>query len=93
MQKPQQILISHCKESGINFIDFTKLFEEYLSAGEMINNQSTNIQYENSYKKYFLDEDHLTVPGHLFVAGKLFEYMKSRYLKKVKCIENLTRYQ
>lgn len=72
MQWPQEALISNARRNNIYYIDLVKHFEE------LMHSDSSDV------KKYFLDEDHLTIIGHKVVAAKISDVI-------IKMIEEKSR--
>lgn len=84
---PQQILIAHAKQAGVNVIDFTPIFEEIIFDKPVVRFlREHNYSYgeirelqKHRIARYFLDEDHYTVEGHRIIASILYEYLHTHF--------------
>ncbi len=65
LQEPQKILIEHAQSSGIPVLDLTAAIDSSVARGVAID-------------ELFMDEDHYTVNGHIYVARALLEFHKVR---------------
>lgn len=90
---PQEILIEHAKEHGVDVIDFTPVFAEaiyqeteLLALLEQQGKEPEEIAKFFRWRtdEYFFDEDHFREPGHALVAAKLYDWLEAEGLVTAK---------
>lgn len=86
---PQEILIEHANEHGVDVIDFTPVFAEAVyqeeDVVELLARQGKSAEEISRYfewriGEYFFDEDHFREPGHALVAEELYGWLERRGL-------------
>ena len=86
---PQEMLIQHAAEHGVDVIDFTPILsnaiyleEDVVRLLESKGRSPSEIEqyYRWKVNEYFIDDDHFTERGHSLVAQHLFEWMIKRGL-------------
>lgn len=90
---PQEILMEHAAEHGVDVIDFTPIFAEaVLEEKEVVEVLKAQGKEPEEILKffgwrigeYFFDEDHFREPGHALVAEGLYEWLVSKGLVEAK---------
>lgn len=86
---PQEILIEHAKEHGVDVIDFTPVFADVIyqekDVVELLERDGkTPEEIEKFFRwregEYFFDEDHFKEPGHALVAAGLYAWLERKGL-------------
>ena len=92
VQRPQKVLIEHAEKYNVDFIDFTKVFESFISKNikdivsyEKKETTEDEVQklYSEELEKYFIDGQHPSPEGHKIIALKLLEYLHNKGLIKL----------
>jgi lysophospholipase L1-like esterase len=90
---PQEILIEHAKEHGVDVIDFTPVFAEVIYQEKDVvalleRAGKTPEEIERFFMwrigEYFFDEDHFKEPGNKVVAEGLYGWLELRGLVTAK---------
>jgi len=84
---PQTALAKHAEENGVKVIDFRLIFKKLISndlnTSRLSEHEGGSSErrelYEKSIRRYFLDQDHLTIEGHEVVASTFLTYLSSQY--------------
>lgn len=86
---PQEILIEHAKQHGVDYIDFTPLFAEVVyqerDVVKVLEEQGKTPEEIMKFfgwriGEYFFDEDHFREPGHELVAEGLYGWLEEKGL-------------
>jgi len=87
LQAPQEMLKANATESGVDFIDLTKVFsdrirkevEEYSRNEKPTRPLRADLPPAKHFTEmYFLDSNHLTAEGHRVVAQQIFDYLEQK---------------
>jgi len=99
LQTPQEILQRFAGESGMDTIDFTRVFRDRIrkdmardagspdADGEIEKAGERDLEQgslQPFVDRYFLDKDHLTVEGHRVVAETLLAYLKRKGMVRLR---------
>lgn len=86
---PQEILIEHAKQHGVDYIDFTPVFARVIyqeeSVVKLLEQQGKTPEEIMRFfgwriGEYFFDEDHFKAPGNALVAEELYGWLERRGL-------------
>jgi lysophospholipase L1-like esterase len=86
---PQEILIEHAKQHGVDAIDFTPVFAEVIyqeqDVVKLLQEQGKTPEEIARFfgwrvGEYFFDEDHFKEPGHALVAEGLYGWLEQKGL-------------
>ena len=91
LQKPQEILLRHAHEHGVDAIDLTSVYERAiqtdieqilsgLQRGGQMAREDREVLAAFQAKRYFIDEDHPTPIGNRLAAGILAEHLHHKGL-------------